>query len=328
MAHRHFAIAKQLFPSAIIANFTANKEETGFPLTFNTREEIVNFSPQISVIATTANLHLEYAIFLAGLNSHLLIEKPISVNLAGIESLVKIQRQKNLSIVVGYNLEYLPSLRIFESALSNGIVGRVLNVQIEVGQDLLAWRPNRDYKSSASAKRELGGGVLRELSHEIHYFLGIFGYPKWVFATLNHVGDLELDVEDTAHLIFGMQDKNRNEFNATLHLDFVRKNMTRTCKVIGTQGTINWNLLNGEIHKLSENSGSCESLSKGTDLNVDTYISEWEDLLNCITRNSTTRNCIGRAAQTLKLVLACEESNERESKVYLPTSEGALNWRI
>jgi predicted dehydrogenase len=328
MAQRHFDIANKIFPDSMIANFTSREQVMDFPLTLSSREEVIKFAPNISVIATTANLHLENAIFLAKLGSHLLIEKPISINLDGIENLIQIQRQQGINILVGYNLEYLPSLRKFKTLIMNESVGKILDVKIEVGQDLLTWRPNRDYKSTASANRHLGGGVLRELSHEIHYFLGIFGNPKWVFATLNKFGDLEIDVEDTAHIIFGMQDQRENKFNASLHLDFVRKHKTRTCTVVGNSGTLTWNLLNGRIDKRSGDSASHETLSEGIDVGVDTYKSEWDDLLNCISNNTEPRNSVISAAQTLEIVLACEESDKRESKVFLPNNSGRSNWEM
>ena len=39
-----------------------------------------------------------------------------------------------------------------------------------------SWRKNIDYRSSVSAKKSLGGGVLLELSHEIDLVNGLFGF--------------------------------------------------------------------------------------------------------------------------------------------------------
>ena len=49
-----------------------------------------------------------------------------------------------------------------------------------------------------SANKNLGGGVLLELSHELDYMRWIFGEPTWVTAWLGHLSSLEVDVEDTA----------------------------------------------------------------------------------------------------------------------------------
>ena len=85
--------------------------------------------------------------------------------------------------------------------IEDGYIGSVRNVIIEAGNDLRRWRPDTDYKSSVSASARLGGGVLRELSHELDYLMWIFGKPVWVSAHLSIVSDLGLQVEDTAHLL-------------------------------------------------------------------------------------------------------------------------------
>ena len=47
-----------------------------------------------------------------------------------------------------------------------------------VGHDLKKWRPDINYKDSVSAKKSLGGGALRELSHEIDLATHLFGTPS------------------------------------------------------------------------------------------------------------------------------------------------------
>ena len=59
-------------------------------------------------------------------------------------------------------------------------------------------RPKIDYKETVSAKAELGGGVLLELSHEIDYLRWIFGEFNWVSAWHGKLSNLEIDVEDAS----------------------------------------------------------------------------------------------------------------------------------
>ena len=51
----------------------------------------------------------------------------------------------------------------------------MLSVRSSVGQYLPEWRKNTDYRKGVSARQDLGGGVLLELSHEIDYIQWIFG---------------------------------------------------------------------------------------------------------------------------------------------------------
>jgi predicted dehydrogenase len=83
---------------------------------------------------------------------------------------------------------------------------KVLQASFHNAQYLPEWRPGRDYRATSSAQRSLGGGVLRDLSHEIdllHHFVGV---PTRAFSTLSRLGDLEIDTEDTVSVQFEFGD--------------------------------------------------------------------------------------------------------------------------
>lgn len=281
------------------------------------KSEIYAFRPEISVVANPANLHLDMATLLLNLDSHLLIEKPISHNLDGIDELIKLRDKRNLKVLVGYNLRYLSAFNEFKSLLKNQTVGRVLDVRVEVGQALETWRPGRDYRYTASARRISGGGVLRELSHEFDYLLELFGFPLWVLASLGKVSDLEIDVEDIAHVIMGMRNEEGAEFMTTVSLDFIRKDKKRTCTVIGVDGTLEWNLLTGEIIKKTFECSDSIILYETQDSMSDTYIAEWKDLINSIELDLETINSLENSMNTIKVIMACEKSNYHSFKVEL-----------
>ena len=63
--------------------------------------------------------------------------------------------------------------------ISKYISGLGSNLSPEVGQYLPDWRPGTDYKSGVSAQKDLGGGALLELSHELDYL-------QWFFGNFTH----------------------------------------------------------------------------------------------------------------------------------------------
>ncbi|ASY11441.1 dehydrogenase [Candidatus Planktophila dulcis] len=322
MGLRHFETARKLFPYADIAVYSESGRSSEFPRTLTSKSEVEVFNPEISAIANQASRHIETAIFLANLGSHLLIEKPISPDLEGISELIALQKRKNLKILVGYNLRYLPSFKIFQSLLKEETVGRVLDVRIEVGQLLETWRPGRDYRKTTSARRVDGGGVLRELSHEFDYLLEFFGFPLWVIASMGKVSDLEIDVEDIAHLILGMKNQDGAEFMATMNMDFIRRDKRRNCSVIGTDGTLEWDLLSGGILQRTSDSSELQVLQPNQENVSDTYIVEWVDLVNAIKLDVEPTNSIQNSIRTVEVIQACEKSQNQESKVQLTTITG------
>ena len=325
IARKHNLIAKRIFPEADICAYSESGNQIDGVRMLSSRLEIEKFLPQISVIANQTSKHLEIATFLANLNSHLLIEKPISFDLSNIEELLEFKRKNRLKILVGYNLQYLGSFNCITDLLEKEKIGRVLDVRIEVGQNLESWRPSRDYRETVSAKKRDGGGVLRELSHEINYLLILFGMPRWVFGSTAKVSDLEIDVEDIAHLIIGLQGKDGTEFMATLSLDFVRQDKTRKCIIVGTQGTLEWDILAGTIKESIDQPGQISIFGDANESISDTYLAEWEDLIGAISVDKEPQGSLPIAINSLEVLLACEESHRTNSRVEFKPKEWSIS---
>ena len=172
IGRRHLRLARKLIPNAdirILRHLVTSEVPEYSNGCFSTTEEAVAFAPQIAVIATPATFHISTAQPLAEAGVHLLIEKPLSATLNGVSELIDTCRQQRTVLQIGYNLRFLPSLQRFRDLLGQQVIGKLLSVRCEIGQYLPSWRPGTDYRHGVSARRELGGGVLLELSHEIEY---------------------------------------------------------------------------------------------------------------------------------------------------------------
>lgn len=145
------------------------------------------------VVANPASAHMETLSLLAvaGFTGRVLIEKPLSNQHFPVSEISE-------QVRVGYNLRFLPIVgRIREL-----IAGRKLySINAYVGQYLPTWRPATDYRTAVSARRSLGGGALRELSHELDLVQHLAGSWKRVVAMGGRVSALEIDVEDQFSLM-------------------------------------------------------------------------------------------------------------------------------
>ena len=70
-------------------------------------------------------------------------------------------------------------------------------------------------------------------------------------AYVNKLSDLNIDVEDTAHITLGIKkiDNNDNKV-VNLNMDFYRHDVTRTCLVIGKNGSLKWDFIKGIVKVL------------------------------------------------------------------------------
>ena len=106
----------------------------------------------------------------------MLIEKPLAATSRQAFEIIKSSRTMTQKPLVAYNLRFSKALQAVRACIANGIIGEIYTVQLEVGQDLGQWRPDRKLSDTVSASRmKGGGGVLRELSHELDYLQSLFG---------------------------------------------------------------------------------------------------------------------------------------------------------
>jgi predicted dehydrogenase len=283
IATKHFNNLKKILPNSIIKVYStyANEKISPNDLIKNISEAL-DFRPFLVIIANPSSLHIQMAKQFARIGSNLLIEKPISNSTADVEELLNLCDQNKLSLTVGYNLRFLDSLIFFRTQVDLNIVGKPLIVKCEVGQYLPTWRNQFDYRQSVSAKRDLGGGALLELSHEIDYLLWIFGKIHWVRATVMKQSSLEIDVEDSSFLTLGIMNPDNENLVANLSLDFIRHDKQRNCTVIGETGSLRWDGISGHVLIMKEGSNYWETLFSSNNTIVDTYSDELKDFIECI----------------------------------------------
>lgn len=316
IGRRHYEIAKQLFPSAeimVLRTSGLNKPlEWG---QFSTIEQALIFKPDISVICCPASLHGKFSLPLASIGSHLMIEKPIETDLMMATRLANFA-EHNLVIQVGYNLRFSKALNFFRKKIMEGLVGNILSVRAEVGQYLPSWRSNCDYKKSVSSSSQLGGGVLFELSHEIDYLLWMFGMPQEITANYLKVSDLSIDVEDCAHLIMHYMNIEQS-FMVRLDLDFIRHDTRRICEVIGSQGTLQCDLLSGKVNFWQSGKKEWDTIFCDQMVAGETYLAEWDAFIKSINTSSPPLVGVDDGIRVLQVVLAAKKSNTINKKVSL-----------
>jgi predicted dehydrogenase len=161
--------------------------------------------------------------------------------------------------------------------LDEGLIGDMWSIRSEIGQYLPSWRPDSDYRKTVSAQNYLGGGVVNELSHEIDYLLWIFGDINWIRAITSKQSDLDIDVEDSAHILMGFKKHNKNNLIASLNMDFIRHDRKRECIVLGSKGSVKWDGLNGTVELWKKEATSWEELFNLEDLEK-SYEYEWDNL--------------------------------------------------
>ena len=117
-----------------------------------------------------------------------------------------------------------------------------MRFEAHVGQHLATWRVGVNPKESVSCHRALGGGVLRELSHEIDYSLWICGAPEKVRARSSRYLKYG-DAEDSADIWMDLP----GGVHAAIHMDMNDRMPRRNIRAICENGTIELDFLNSSL---------------------------------------------------------------------------------
>ena len=191
---------------------------------------------RMAIIATDTHRHLQDAHEAIAAGCDLLIEKPVSPEVTGLQELWTAAGQFGRQIFVGCNLRFNAGLQLFRRRLPE--IGPIHGVRIECQSYLPDWRPNRDYRRSYSSRAE-DGGVLRDLIHEIDYAVWLFGRPQSVFAKLFNLGRLGIEAEETVDLYWQAM----TGHGISIHLDYLSRMPRRSIRAHGDQGDIEWDFI-------------------------------------------------------------------------------------
>ncbi|ADZ92559.1 Gfo/Idh/MocA family protein [Marinomonas mediterranea] len=252
IAERHRKNLKTLFPSSKIYALSASGRQISETISFcddvlDSIEEIIALNVKFVIVASPASLHTQHSLLLIQAGIPVLIEKPLSLCSQDALKIKEASDVFNTPVSVGYCLRYLSSSDVVKNYIQEGKIGTLFHVSVDTGQYLPDWRPNKALSETVSTKSELGGGVLFELSHEFDYLMWLLGPLKVKSAILDTSDILALDVEDSVDIIL-KSDKN---VTINVHLDFLQRKAHRYCRFKGSQGTIEWDLINNRVFLLS-----------------------------------------------------------------------------
>ncbi len=167
---------------------------------YHSLDEALADRHDVAVITTPAHLHVAMATRLARAGLHLLIEKPLSTSLEGIDDLCRTVQRSGVVAAVAYVLHAHPLLRAMKQALDEGRFGRPLQIVAVCGQHFPTYRPA--YRETYYRDRATGGGAIQDaLTHVVNAGEWLVGPVSRLLADAAHQVLEGVDVEDTVHLL-------------------------------------------------------------------------------------------------------------------------------
>ena len=290
---KHVTAIKSIRPNAEIFALRSAINANIYPGVTNIFkiEEIESVVIDFAIIANPTSEHKSTIAQLMPFGFPLFIEKPIYSSL-DIEDLVNSVGSKGISTYVACNLRFLDCIRFIEDNLPLFPYKKLNEVNVYCGSYLPEWRPNIDFKETYSANAELGGGVHIDLIHELDYLYWLFGMPNKVTRIFKSQSSLAISSFDYANYLLGY-----NGFCAGVVLNYYRRDSKRTLELVFEDETWNIDLLKNQI--------TCKNqiLFSSEQRIADTYQSQMEYYINCLSKKTESFNTISDAFNVLKICL-------------------------
>ena len=243
-------------------------ELAGFPVETDLQEALKKHKPDAVIVGNPTSMHLDIAIPAAETGCAILLEKPISNSTERLDQLEFAVKKSGSKVLVAFQFRFHPGLMRAKQLISDGELGRVISAHVHFGEYLPAWHPWEDYRQGYAARADMGGGVVLTQCHSLDYLPWLAGKVESAWGFTAKLSDLEVDVEDTAEI--GLRFESGALGN--LHLDFNQQPPAHRFEIIGTKGSLKWDLSDGatRIYRVS-----AESLATSTGMGIKSG-GEWE----------------------------------------------------
>ncbi len=262
--------------------------------------------PDAVMVCNPNSRHLQTAMAAAHAGCHLFIEKPLSHTVDGVEELIAVVERQRLVATVGYQLRFHPALARARALLCQGAVGPLRSVRAEFGEYLPMAHPYEDYRQSYAARADLGGGVILCYSHEFDYLTWWLGLPQRVTTTGGRLGQLEIDVEDTAITVMDYRFADRDVV-VELHQSFLTRPPARTCRIEGDHGVIEVDL-NAPSLTMTTAAGGVEQQAFDGFRRNQLFVDELSHFMTAMAGGHAPMVPLREAARSLRVALAARES--------------------
>ncbi|MEL7361028.1 MAG: Gfo/Idh/MocA family oxidoreductase [Bacteroidota bacterium] len=267
--------------------------------------------PQAVVVSNPTALHVETALAAAKAGCHLLLEKPISHTRDGLDALRSAVEARRLTVLVGFQFRFYPTLAQVQTWLHDGAIGRLVSAQVHWGEYLPGWHPAEDHRLGYSARADLGGGVIHTLSHPLDYLRMLLGDVDGggevvrVSAMTTQQGGLGIEVEDVACLTLGLA----NGAMVQVYLDYVQRPPSHTLRIVGSAGRIDWDNATAIARLYRATTGTwAEALPPDGFERNDLFREEMRHFLACLDGSESPRCTLEDGVRALDIALAAYES--------------------
>ncbi len=287
---------------------------------------------QAVTICTPSGTHADLGRLAAAAGKHVLVEKPIDVNMRQARSLIAACQSHRVRLGVILQSRFLPAVQLIKRAVTRGRLGR-----LHVVDAYVKWHRSRDYYTAApwrgTKSLDGGGALINQAIHTVDLVQHFAGPATWVSGLTARKQHPQIEAEDTALALVRYDSGAAGVIEATTSL---YPGFSRRVELHGERGSI---ILDGndisfwKLIDSGEEEAELEVLrARGRDdsnaasdplaLDVSAHQRQIEDFVAAIREGRAPVVDGPESLKALEIVLAVYRSAELGRPVDLPAPDG------
>jgi len=270
--------------------------------------DALSSNPRAVVIAAPAHLHIPMAIRAAEAGCHLLIEKPLSTDITGVEDLKRRVLEQRLVAQVGYTLRHHPLVAKVKDQIDQGRWGLPLQLTIVSGQHFPTYRPA--YRDIYYARHETGGGAVQDaLTHFLDTAQWWLGSIDRLTGDMEHLSLNGVEVEDTVNVL-ARHGNIMASYNFNQHQYPNESIFTLVCE----RGTLRLELCANRLRIMDRPDGDWEDEISNAFQRDDIFVSQANSFLDAIEGQPSISCTIDEAKHTIGCQMALLEEAKQSPR--------------
>ncbi|MBE3142422.1 MAG: Gfo/Idh/MocA family oxidoreductase [Planctomycetes bacterium] len=289
--------------------------------TFRDIDKAMAENPDVLVISTPPNHHIEYELLAVKNKKHFFCEAGIFTE--KVDEVKMLAEKNHLVAAPSCTFRFNSSVKKIKELVEKKRIGKLIAMTYHMGQYLPDWHPWEDITDFYVGQKETA--ATREMvPFELEWLTWIMGEIKEISCIRGKVSNLEADIDDVYQLIFRFD----NNAIGNLLIEVVSRTPLRILRIIGEGGTIVWDWLDDTVRLYEAKTKKWKDFKeekgfkeKGYLAKENMYIEEIRNFVNAIKGKEKYIYTINDDMKILYLLRAAEKAANDKKHIIMKTGD-------
>jgi len=284
------------------------REKFGIKKTTHDPRELCSWDLDFVLVTSTSHAHHEHVMAGAEAGLHMLIEKPIALNLEDADEMIDAVTKKDLITVVNYTRRFQPPFLRMKEVVDSGELGKVMSITCFVSRGYGFYASGARHRAVVEA-HESGGWLVHHACHAIDFAIWIAGDVESAYCRSQST----VPEQDSPEVMWGLLAL-KNGGTAIIG-DTVAAIRQSIITIIGTKATIEFlrTPQGNVLHMRREKHGHIDWSRYDDDIlgyGTPSHEQGLRDFIDCLNEKKKSPNDLLSGRASLAVALAMEKSRK------------------